>query len=808
MRKASRRKKQENTDAAEVIARDGGGSKGMLPFLQVISSKTIFHLLAIAFVGLIAYSNTFNVPFVFDDNGQIAENLMIRRVDNFLLAFKGHPFNLADGYLYSPNRFIGYLTLALNYRFGGLSVTGYHFINLAIHILNGILVYLLVTLTFKAEGIAHSAKSIAQNKTFPQTERVGSSSEKKDSGQAGMTKLKSLPDALSPMPYAQLIALFSALLFVAHPIQTQAVTYIVQRFASLATMFYLLSVVFYIKGRLVSVKAAISHQPSAISHNPPSSPLSLRGDRGGLRFTVSAGWYLLSMISAVLAMKTKEIAFTLPIVIIVYEFIFFRSSLRKKLLFLIPVILTLMIIPISILGVNKPLGEILTDLSEKTRLQTDVTRWDYMFTEIRVITTYIRLIFLPINQNLDYDYPIYHSFFTPPVFFSFLFLSSLFATAVYLLYKTHRAKSIGHSAISDQQSAISNSRLIAFGILWFFIALSVESSIVPIADVIFEHRVYLPSLGFFIAFTTTAFVFGKTKNRLTYIVLSFIVITLVFTGITHKRNRVWNNELILWEDVVAKSPNKSRPLNNLGLAYIKARRYEDAEAALVSALNSDPSYVEAYNNLGDLNMKLGKLDAAEEALIKALSIYPDYPEAHSNLAAVYIKQGRYDEALKTAQKAVRLNSQSAEAYNNVSVAYRKLGRYDYAFKAAEQALRIRPDYAVPYNNIGLANVELKRYDDAMAAFKKALSLDPDYAEGYNNLGGLLILQGRYDEAIGAFRNALKIDPGPNSHVNLGIAYSLKHDREAAMREYMILRESSPKEAEHLLSFLNRGMNKK
>ncbi len=123
-------------------------------------------------------------------------------------------------------------------------------------------------------------------------------------------------------------------------------------------------------------------------------------------------------------MKTKEIAFTLPIMILLYEFIFFKSTLKRKLVFLVPVLLTLVIVPMSMLHIDKPLGEVLSDLSEKSRLQTDMSRGDYLMTEMRVIVTYIRLIFLPVNQNLDYDYPIYRSFFSPPVFLSFLFLVS------------------------------------------------------------------------------------------------------------------------------------------------------------------------------------------------------------------------------------------------------------------------------------------------------------------------------------------------------------------------------------------------
>ena len=241
------------------------------------------------------------------------------------------------------------------------------------------------------------------------------------------TAENSMPYDLSPM---RLTALFSALLFVAHPIQTQAVTYIVQRLASLAAMFYLLSVVLYIKARLLSERIT-THDSRLTTH--------------ASRFT----FFLFSLISAVLAMKTKETAFTLPVIIILYEFTFFRSTLKKKLLFLTPILFTMLIIPISIMGTNRPLSEIISDLSDRFRLQTDLSRWDYLMTQMRVITTYVRLIFLPANQSLDYNYPVYHSFFQLPVLLSFIFLAALFGTGIYLLYKTRNIITLSLSKGDD-----------------------------------------------------------------------------------------------------------------------------------------------------------------------------------------------------------------------------------------------------------------------------------------------------------------------------------------------------------------------
>jgi hypothetical protein len=155
------------------------------------------YIILIVATGVIAYSNTFEVPFTFDDIPGIVENERIKDFGNFWPP--------------SGSRYVGQLTFALNYQMGGLDVTGYHVFNLVIHILNALFVFWVVMLTFRTPFFAGGSGS---------TERYGN---------------------------AVHVAFISGLLFVVHPLQTQAVTYVVQRFASLATFFYLFSLIMYIK---------------------------------------------------------------------------------------------------------------------------------------------------------------------------------------------------------------------------------------------------------------------------------------------------------------------------------------------------------------------------------------------------------------------------------------------------------------------------------------------------------------------------------------------------------------------------------
>ena len=575
-------------------------------------NKPIVHVLLIVVLTLIAYSNTFHVPFQFDDRKEILENHAIKNLAYFT--------NLST----QNTRYVGYFTFAVNYALHGLNVVGYHIFNLAIHIFNALFLYWFIILSFRTPALKESAHQ--------------------DS--------------------VKLIALFTALLFACHPIQTQAVTYIVQRLASLATMFYLFSIVFYVNARL------------SMQDTQPKSKSLL--------------WYGASLFSAVLAMKTKELAFTLPVVITLYEFMFFEAGIKKRILYLLPLLLTMLIIPLSLISISKPIGDVIGDVSHAARMQTQMSRWDYLFTEFRVIVTYVRLLFLPVNQTLDYDYPIFRSLFDPGVFLSFLFLLSILILGIYLFYR--------------HKNTLPHSKLISFGIFWFFITLSVESSVIPIPDVIFEHRLYLPSVGFFIALTT--FIFW-VRNRLKAVisvagraVIPMLIGTvLVLSGAAYSRNSVWMNRIGFWEDVVKKSPKKARPHSILGIAYSEKGRFEEAIRENQTAIKLDPYYTYAYINLGALYGSQGHFEEAIREFKTAIKLNPNHVEAHNNLGVAYYKKGHFEEAERELLAAIKLNPRRADAHMNLGALYGAQGRFEEAIRETQTALRLNPDYVEAYRNL-------------------------------------------------------------------------------------------------------------
>jgi len=385
--------------------------------IEKIFENKRFHLVAgllIAILTFLVYSNTFHASFHFDDTPSIVENYTIRNLNN------------VPGMLIN-NRGIATATFAINYAIGGLNVVGYHIVNLAIHITNSILVYFLIFLTLaRIESLRGNAKKIA---------------------------------------------LYTALLFAAHPIQTQAVTYVVQRMETLASMFMLIGLLLLIKGAETSKTSA----------------------RVLLYGAVAASYWL--------GFYSKEIAITLPAVLFLYDYCFLSGGGNQKVTARLPLYLVL-IAMLAFFATRTLTGLQETPGGSAGFNVQSITAKEYMLTQFNVLIYYITLLFVPINQNLDYDFPVSKGLFEvplvkegtvlnipiPPPIVSLIILMVIIGFAIYLF--THYSSRITH-----------HGRLIAFFILWFFIILSPTSSFIPIIDVIFEHRLYLASAGFFLLFS-------------------------------------------------------------------------------------------------------------------------------------------------------------------------------------------------------------------------------------------------------------------------------------------------------------------
>ena len=706
-----------------------------------------FFLLGV--VGFLIYSNTFHATFQWDDLPNIVGNPEVKDPRNFLKI--------------SAPRFVGVLSFAANYSFGELDEFGYHLVNLLIHIGSAFLVYLLVLRLVEASA------------TFYNLGRVTN----------------------------RWLALCTAFIFLTHPVQTEAVTYVVQRFASLATFFYLLAVFCYLKWRLATYR-----------HNHPQPLIRNRS------------WYFAAFIATVLAMKTKEISFTLPLMLVLVDLVLVRRSAKRRWTAWIPFLLTLPIIPLSHLPVFH-IGDGLP------RQAAGMDRLHYLFTEFPVIVTYLRLMVLPIRQNLDYDYPTYNSFLAPQVIGSFLFLSLLLALAVYLVFFRDRSLNLPSSpAFVRSILEPYEFRLLGFGIFWFFLTLSVESSIVPLDDVIFEHRLYLPMtgavisvlLGLIIPVRMAAARFKKSPADDSHWVLklsglSIVILLVVLSYLTHERNLVWQTPYTLWKDVTEKSPQKARAHLNLGVAYYEVKESTgEAIAEYLRALDLDPVHPEAHFNLGRAYDKLGRMDEAAQEYQAALAIRPNYAKARNNLGVIYMKKGFMEEAVRELEAATELDPINPASYNNLANILAELERFEEAVSVYHLALGLEQELPEVHHNLGLVFYRMERYDDAQKEFQAAITLKPDDpdvhfnlgvvferkedylsaareyeqvirlnpedAEALNKLGGIHYHQGNLKEARRAYESSVKIDPRSAAvHYHLGRVFKELGMVEEARREF-------------------------
>jgi tetratricopeptide (TPR) repeat protein len=684
-----------------------------------ILRSPLLHIFLIAILGLLIYSNTFNASFHFDDIRLIVDNPFIKDFSYFAEPSRADSVRYLEGrdtLRYFKTRYVGFLTLWANYSLHGLQLGGYHSINLILHIINAALVYFLVMLAFRSPLL--SGSSLEEN--------------------------------------SWLTGLFAGLLFVAHPLQTEGVTYILSRFVLLVAMFYLLTLVLYVKARQKSMEAEQQEKKSFAT-------LLL---------------YCSSVLCCLLAMKTKENAFTLPVAILLFEVIFFRGRVKKRAVYLVPYLITMFIIPLTYMGLNAGEGGVASALEGSTKLGGAPPRLDYFLTQLRVIVGYIGLLLFPVGQNVDHNQQVYQSFFTPPVFLSFLFLLSIFCFGVYLLCR---------SRIADPVL-----RLVAFGIFWFFLALSVESSVLPIGEIMVEYRVYLPSAGFYIAVAAGIFLLiSKIRNKAP-VYASIVLVLLVLASATYARNTVWKSDITLWEDVVEKSPEKSRPYNNLGINYLVKYGIQNAVEQYKEALKFEPGNVEANLNIGSIYLAQGMAEDAIEYFKGAAESNPRFPDPHVFLGKAYLEVDEIKEAEEHFQRALKLMPDNAALYRDIGNAYVEADHADKALKHFSAALELNPDDSLTHNNIGTAYQSKGMLDKAIEHYRTAAELEPRNPVSYYNLGIIYQSRGLVDNAIQLYLIALKVNPKyAGVHNNLGVAYRSKGMLDKAIEHYRTAIELMP-----------------
>ena len=308
--------------------------------------------------------------------------------------------------------------------------------------------------------------------------------------------------------------------------------------------------------------------------------------------------------------------------------------------------------------------------------------YEQILTQFRAWVHNLGTLLLPLNLNIDYDFPISHSIREPQVLLAILILTVL-------------AGVIWHVSRSR--------RLVGFFALWFAVTLAPTSSIVPLEDVVADRWLYLPSIGFIgIAVLAGEWLFKKAisgKPRVYYLVFFFLCALPLelYAFSTVLRNFTWRSEWTLWEDTVEKSPDKARARVGLGLAYMNAGRHPEAVRQFEWAMKLDPKDGRPYLNLG----------------------------------LIYYWQNRNEEAITLYRKAIRFGSRLAsEGHNNIALAYLKMGKKQEALKEFQKAIEIRPINANPYYNLGVYYGDNGDMDTAISYLEKAVEIEPEFYWAY------------------------------------------------------------------------------
>ncbi len=683
--------------------------------------------LKFGFLGIMValiYANTFHSEFHLDDVPFILKNPTIRDITNLAL--------IGKSILGSHARHVVFFSFALNFYLNKLDVFGYHIFNTIIHLLTVLGIWQFTRLLLMTSRF--------NSRVTPETREH--------------------------------IAFFAALLFACHPANTQAVTYVSQRFASMATMFYIGALAFYVNARITA-------------------------DAGK-----SFALFLLAGITAIMGMLCKEMSLTMPIIALFVDRLCIAyvppvlPSKKKNLAklkktsgtpwFLIIGLGALVFVTPFIAKANI-IGIFNMEMPSSSHEGDLLTFNTFTLTQFRVICVMLRLLVLPFDQNLDYDFAMSHSLFDP---ITTLISLGVIIGLLVLAWKMFRTEF-----------------LIFFGIAWFFITYLPE--FYPRVHVIFEHKIYLTSIGLFVAFSALMFIHRPFKEKTLWVMIALSVILGILTV---KRNAVWRTEQTLWEDVVKKSPNKYRANLNLGNVYQlqglydKAYPYYDQAIKVMpygyKALNSravlkymkgdikgamedldlsirsNPQYDDPYNNRGNIRRQQGDFTGAIDDYTHAIAVSQFAPIAFKNRADVYGHINEVDKAMTDYQTALSMDPKLREAYNNAGNLLKQHKKYSEALALYNSGLRNHPANAAEYL-VGIGNIytDMKNLKDALSSFEQAIAVNANMPEALFNAGVTCAAMGDIVKAETYYTRAIQIMP------TLAVAYNNRGDVRRNLKRY-------------------------
>ena len=614
MGRARKRKRERDTGAREVSRRgrpahapEHVSEHASDPASDPASWATFAAAALIVAVGAAVYANSFSIPFLFDDYFVIVSNPETHSLEPFARFF-------------THSRGIPHLLDTLNYLCGGERVWGYHLVNVVIHLINALLVYAIASLTLRLP--IHAGRYDKR---------------------------------------ASMLALLTALIFVAHPLQTMAVSYIVQRAESLAALFYL---------------AAVWVFAAAMSGRIRLRGVPLAAVLGGI---------------GLLGIMSKETVASLPAALLLYYACFLRGE-KRRLSWGLAAVLALptlygvylarhFLVP----GLADPAsGQSAWMFIPSAGLELDgITPWRYLITQFGVVLWYLRLFLAPTQQCFDYGWPFADAFATWQVLAPLAVLVGLVAIAV---------------------AAYSRHRWITFGLGWMFITLSPSSSIIPIVDAAFEYRMYMPIFGLALMVVVGSadalrwLAGGSASRTESYERRGVIVAALCIAALgwgTVARNRVLQDELSLARDSVAKAPDHWRNQYSLGSALLQSGKGSEAIGPLERAVELNPEHATARIQLGSLYARMGRLEEAEDVLLPATDTREESVSAaaYRQLGMIYKARGYPEAAIGMFEEALARKPKWYSVSLDIVRLQRHTGAWHDAAVRLNSLVQAQPSYA-------------------------------------------------------------------------------------------------------------------
>jgi tetratricopeptide (TPR) repeat protein len=659
--------------------------------------------LAIVLGILAAYRNSFSGALIFDDEPAILKNPTIRHLWPPWQAW------LPPSDMTVTGRPLANFTLALNYALSGPHVWSYHALNVLIHSLAALTLFGVVRRTLLRDG-----RWKIEDGRWETVDR------KRASG------LRAPGSSLPPQD-ATLVAFAVAGIWALHPLQVEAVTYVIQRVESLMALFFLL--VFYCFVRSIDSPHARRWQAGAVA-------------------------------ACLLGAATKEVIAVAPVLLLFYDRAFvagtFREAWRRRRGLYLALAATWVFLAamVASAGWNR---------NGTSGFDVGVTPSSYWLTQFEAVVRYLALAVWPHPLVFEYG----------------TFWGRLAAAWPYALVLIPPAVA----------ALIALWRRPVLGFLgsWFFGILAPTSVMPGRIQMIVEHRMYLP-LAAVIALVA-GLVAGRCGRRGLVALLAAAVglgwlaserntvyrtAESLWRDTIAKRPDNWRAHNCLgvvlfdagripeaiqsYETALRLRPGYPEAHNNLGYALTKAGRLPAAIEELGKALRLEPDYAIAHCNLGNALLQSGRVPEAIEHYETSLRIKSDDALTLYNLGNALLQAGRISEAIERYRASLRVEPESAETHYNLGNAFFQADRIPDAIEQYRAALRIEPNFTLAHSNLGNALLQVQRTPEAIGEFEAALRIDPNYTEGHNNLGAALSQAGRIKEAIAEFETALRLNP--------------------------------------------------